>query len=549
MKMLGLLLGVLLGFASTSHAGELRLGTTDFCHWEFSGEIVKGDAAKIDKIPRGSFGRRLCLNSPGGSLSEGLAIFDLIWDSNISTTVMPGDRCESACAIAFLGGSLLEGTDVTRQMDRIMWVGSKLGFHGPSLNLKTGQAYADRDLNRAFKTAISAAARLFEVNRVQDRGDRAMTDHLLHRWLNTDPSNMYFVDTVGDAILSDIPVGGVYFDIKLRTDHIKNVCDNVYLKGSYPSGSGLSGTIHSSFTTSAELLTSYQDDPWREETQVLAEVVDGTLRAFAGPYPSGTKYFMNGCLVEFDVNSVREFLAEDYYYQKVPISVGIVHYTSPPESMAMLDAWTQERDVLQHRSLDPIYLFSFDTMLDQLPKSDEQRRAVQRPARTDKDEEGWEYYKLISYYRRDLPGGDIGSLKTEDVNDCAIQCLGNEGCIGLTMDRWNNICFLKGQDAVGSALRLHPKAETYLKVGVAFDMIEDSRPAIMKHRKGKGFEGYAYETFDASTYEVCAALCLADQSCMAVNFRPAQKSCEKLADPPEYFSMDGVEMGLKLQVD
>ena len=135
-------------------AGTLTSENNDYCDWKFTGQIVEGDADKIQKIPTYTGGISLCLDSPGGNLSEALKIFELIWSDNLTTMVLPGDRCESACAIAFLGGSTLEGTDVTRQIYRVIWPGARLGFHGPSLDLNTGQSYQDKHINTAFKTAL-----------------------------------------------------------------------------------------------------------------------------------------------------------------------------------------------------------------------------------------------------------------------------------------------------------------------------------------------------------------------------------------------------------
>lgn len=542
----------LLVIQTSVQAGQLTSENNAFCDWKFSGQIEKGDADKVARIPNGYFVTRLCLDSPGGSLAEGLKLFDLIWDQNFTTAVLPGDICESACAIAFLGGSTLEGTDVTRQMDRLLWRGSRIGFHGPSLNLATGQAYRDTDLNQAFGTAIAAAARLFEVNRTQDRGDRAMTDHLLHRWLNTEFSSMYFIDTVGDAILSDISVAGIDFDLQLTTDLVQNVCDNVYLKGSYPSGYGQSGTIHHDFVDAATTKNELdQDEYFGQDRKIFAEIRGDELVAFVGPYFSGTKYHVNGCAVTFRPNSTAGFKADDYYGQAKPVNVTIISYTHWPEDGVDVYAWVLDQDVLQERSLDPIYLFPFDMAITDLPTSAEYDQALDpgRTVKNDRESQSWVWTRLLGFSARDLPGADIGTVASGDINECAKACIGNPDCIGYTADRWNELCFLKGQDALASTLRIHPKADTYLRPEYAFKIAQDPRPAVMKGRKGKGFDGYAYQTLTLDSYDICAAQCLEDPECMAVNYHAAPNSCEKMSSPPEYFTMDGVEMGLKVQQD
>lgn len=537
--------------ATVSMAGQLTSENNEYCDWKFTGQIEKGDSELIDRIPTGSYPLRLCVDSPGGSLSEGLKLFNLLWDVNLTTAVLPGDRCESACAVAFLGGSTLEGTDVTRQMDRIMWVGSRLGFHGPSLELQTGQSYQDQHLNTAFKTALDAAARLFEVNRTQDRGSRAMTDHLLHRWLNTNHRSMYYIDTVGDAILSDISVGGVNFDVKLRTDHIRNICDNVYLKGSYPAGYGLSASIHHGFTNTKDLKASLDQDYFSEDREVFAEIRNNELLAFVGAYPSATKYHVNGCFVSFYLDGVTSFKAEDYYLQSTPISVRIVSYTEIPEGDVDVLTWAQEQSVLQERSIDPIYMFPFDMPIEVLPTNEEHSAAKQPQStfKNDREAQGWVWLRFLTYRGLDLPGGDLETVRSADMNDCATACMNRSDCIGYTEDSWNGLCFLKGQGALASTYRLHPKASTYMRPEFANRIAQDTRPVVMKGRKGKGFDGYAYQTVQLGSYDSCATACLQEESCKAVNYRADNATCEMLADPPEYFTMQGVEMGIKVQAD
>jgi hypothetical protein len=49
------------------------------------------------------------LNSPGGTLYEGMRLGRMFKDERIKTVVEGGEMCASACAIAFLGGRDRQG--------------------------------------------------------------------------------------------------------------------------------------------------------------------------------------------------------------------------------------------------------------------------------------------------------------------------------------------------------------------------------------------------------------------------------------------------------
>ena len=552
MKNLFLSLVFVTAMQSPVFAGELTSENNEFCDWKFSGIIEKGDVEKLMRVPTGSYRTGLCLDSPGGSLSEGLKMFDLIWDANFTTAVLPGDQCESACSIAFLGGSTLEGTDVTRQMDRVLWAGSKIGFHGPSLNLQSGRSYQDKDLNLAFSTALTAAARLYEVNRTQDRGDRAMTDHLMHQWLNTEFSSMYYIETVGDAILSDISVGGVDFGLKPTKALAQNACDNMFLKENSPEPGGLASTIHLDFTNTADLLNTLRNDYFSEERTTLTEVNDGRFIGFVGPYNSGTKYRQAGCVVSFSADDLARFKVQDYYYQTNPVAIDLITYTDPIAEGQSITDWIQ-KDVSFSKSkgVSPIYLLPFDMPIRNLPKSQEYQGAL-NPSNTPnsrRDTTGWAWLNTLVFRGLDLPGGDIGTRSIGDPDECAVECIGNTQCIGYTVDYWNNLCFFKGKEALTSSYRLHPKATTFMLPEFAFQIQKDTRPPVMKGRKGKGFNGWAYESNSAADFDACATSCLADEDCSAVNYKSAETLCEKFSSPGEYGTMEGSEMALKVQVD
>lgn len=87
------------------------------CQIIINGVIANGDFDKIRSIfdtgitfdpsggEIGASGPFICMDSPGGSLSEAIKIAAFIKDRSM-TVVLPNARCESACSIIFMAGSL-----------------------------------------------------------------------------------------------------------------------------------------------------------------------------------------------------------------------------------------------------------------------------------------------------------------------------------------------------------------------------------------------------------------------------------------------------------
>lgn len=88
------------------------------------GQIAEGDAGRLrvalQSADRDSFGNRtVALHSPGGSVIEAFAMVEVMDREKVSTVVLPGATCASACAqIVFLSG-----------IHRTVEVGGRLGLH------------------------------------------------------------------------------------------------------------------------------------------------------------------------------------------------------------------------------------------------------------------------------------------------------------------------------------------------------------------------------------------------------------------------------------
>ena len=126
--MLSIGLGASVDCASAATVTTVNSGRPDLSVFLLDGEIKGGETLQLEallsKLPSNQ-SAAIILNSPGGSLVEGLKLGRLFYRARIATSVLGhGGGCHSACAIAFLGGR-----DHERKASRIKMTGSNLGFH------------------------------------------------------------------------------------------------------------------------------------------------------------------------------------------------------------------------------------------------------------------------------------------------------------------------------------------------------------------------------------------------------------------------------------
>jgi hypothetical protein len=178
-------------------------------------------------------GQSLCLDSPGGSLPEALKMARLLLDNDVglATKIMPGDRCESACAVLFMAGShFVESESFYTGLQRELRPGGKLGVHAPSLTLPEGGSYSGAQVSRSFNIALAAARETFDFAFETDSdGKRIIPPYVFARFLETPPEEMYYLDTVGDALLSGFTVTGYEAAAHVDDRFVRTICDNAFM--------------------------------------------------------------------------------------------------------------------------------------------------------------------------------------------------------------------------------------------------------------------------------------------------------------------------------
>ena len=228
------------------------------CDILVSGLIEKGDATKLKqailstdkKLAGENFSgtlvgsrplsnQRVCFDSPGGSFIEGLALGQVLLRARKGSAVAENMTCESACALAFLGGSQsTAGVDGADKPDRVLHPLGKLGFHAPALNIKDG-SFSAETVNKAYSVAIQSIAAIVKekenviVEYVPGTDQRTslrydIPNSLLLFMLSTSSNDMSYVETIKDASRWDIIIEPV--NIGSAPEPIKsfaNACDNV----------------------------------------------------------------------------------------------------------------------------------------------------------------------------------------------------------------------------------------------------------------------------------------------------------------------------------
>lgn len=188
---------------------------------------------------RPQYRRRVCFDSKGGSFLEGLQIAKLLIEYRKGAAVGAKMICESACALAFMGGSAatagFEGSDDT---DRVVHPLGLLGFHAPSLVVPNGQ-YNEDTVSRAYSVALATIKAFTETRNTVFRGyvpgtDQAVNfryrfpESLLLEMISTPPEKMRHLRTVGEASRWDIRIAPIRFPEPIsKNRRFAAACDNI----------------------------------------------------------------------------------------------------------------------------------------------------------------------------------------------------------------------------------------------------------------------------------------------------------------------------------
>jgi len=210
---------VLVWIGAPAQALEILPGKPGVCLLTLKGQIRAGDADRLLATPlRGpqkpeeyedGAWKTVCLDSPGGSLAEGLKIAQYVVDQGLGTVVDDGAECLSACALVFMFGTAFQ-IEANALTNRRLHVGGRLGFHRPALTLDRSRTYSVDDVGRAFDLAIQSTLEFLALAaRPRPDTPRPFVDgDLLEAMLQHQGQDFFEIDTVNKAGRWDIEVFG-----------------------------------------------------------------------------------------------------------------------------------------------------------------------------------------------------------------------------------------------------------------------------------------------------------------------------------------------------
>jgi hypothetical protein len=199
-----------------------------------TGPFEKGDADKLrvifDQIRlrggRGSDGSLAVveLSSGGGDILEGVKVGYLFREFDVATLVRRGDRCLSACAVAFLGGTARHSALETFPARRIE-IGGQVGLHNMFLNYlglkNAGTPTPEAAAKQGFDLALSGASTI--VRYVTDMGIDA---GFIARLLGSPTEHFDYVESIESfAALGICPTEAFMPRLPLE-QQAANLCNN-----------------------------------------------------------------------------------------------------------------------------------------------------------------------------------------------------------------------------------------------------------------------------------------------------------------------------------
>jgi hypothetical protein len=167
------------------------LDTTDERPMLLKGVIEDGDLDKLKRVA-GDESIKLALDSPGGSFAEAIKIARYLHEKQVATEVGAGQKCLSACAIAFMGGSA-PGPEGLTQVARTLHPTGRLGLHAPYLEM-ADENYQKDVVEVAYELAMRNIADLIRLS-----SSLAVDSKLLPLVLEKGRKDFYDIGTVDRA--------------------------------------------------------------------------------------------------------------------------------------------------------------------------------------------------------------------------------------------------------------------------------------------------------------------------------------------------------------
>ena len=162
---------------ATAFVTQVPSGRDDLALFALVGEITGGETLELTRLVSQLPSNRtvtVILHSPGGNLTEGLALGRFFHKARISTLLLgDGGRCASACATAFLGGRDRQGRPSRTKMRS-----SQLGFHqffarltGDTTKLRFSKEQMEQRVVQTHGQVLELIAYLSDIGEELDKLD------------------------------------------------------------------------------------------------------------------------------------------------------------------------------------------------------------------------------------------------------------------------------------------------------------------------------------------------------------------------------------------
>jgi hypothetical protein len=228
------------GLGSPAGAATVGVGQAP-CSFVLSGQILAGDHEKLAMFKGDAkfwsetrFGSEpvLCLDSQGGSLTEGARIARYVYDQGIQTRVGDGSICHSVCAIIFMMGNKHWGP-TTVEENRILHAGGDLAFHSPSIAIDNTKGYDGEELERAYMLGVESILNIVNLANSQRPFEAGAMIHpgLIKALLETPASDLFHLTTIEQALSWDIGLEGVTGRLPQSPLQYQMACENGLTRG------------------------------------------------------------------------------------------------------------------------------------------------------------------------------------------------------------------------------------------------------------------------------------------------------------------------------
>lgn len=230
-------IGLVLLQASSALSAEIRKSTRETCVLSLEGEIVSGDFSRLVDIAAGEFfgvdgessaRDTICLNSPGGNVTEGVKLAELFYKNGVGTVIDEGAECYSMCAIMFMMG-IAQGPEVTF-VNRKLHITGKLGFHRPYLALKEETLISTKALAVAHDAALEDMSKIMLLanNPVPWSNSTMMRPDLIQEMLRHTGGDLFYIDTVEKAGRFEIELTGLPAQSNSPEERAYYACENSF---------------------------------------------------------------------------------------------------------------------------------------------------------------------------------------------------------------------------------------------------------------------------------------------------------------------------------